>query len=191
MGRFPRTVTLTEAYRRILRTRYPEAGDISVWSGADDETKKLLARLVAREKIRLRGVLHPSSPLQDIDPAHAKVGLLDIFAGELRVFQTNFGKHKVVQIYHQVHCYEADVDHCVTELRLEPKPRPKRTSEPDFVKFVNANLNGGVRPTEEEFIATGKTAGIVRPRKDFRNALRNAYGPARPGRPNNSPKLAK
>ena len=212
---FPRTVTLLEAFRTILRAMYPDqpalADKIPTRSGGWElpypkydstlpkrvrrlirrkvntakkemakfkEARELLAGLVAREKLRLRGVLDPSKPLDDIDPADARVGLVDILAGEICVFLNN----KLVRIYRQVHCYETDVNRCVAELRSETK-RTKWTNPAGFEKFTAAykrRLNGKAPPTEAEFTAAANDAGHYRPRKDLRAALAK-LGPRRPG----------
>ena len=215
MGRFPRTVTVVEAFRRILRAMCPDepalADKIPTRSGWElpypkyditlpkrvrrlirrkvktakkemakfKEARELLGRLVAREKLRLRGVLDPSKPLDDIDPADARVGVVDILAGELRVFHNN----KLGRIYRQVHCYETDVDRCVAELRSETK-RTKWTNWVRFEKYTadyKVELNGKAPPTEAEFTRAANTAGHYRPREEMRQAWRNAFGPRRPG----------
>ena len=214
MGRFPRTVTVVEAFRRILRAMCPDepalADKIPTRSGWElpypkyditlpkrvrrlirrkvktakkemakfKEARELLGRLVAREKLRLRGVLDPSKPLDDIDPADARVGVVDILAGELRVFHNN----KLGRIYRQVHCYETDVDRCVAELRSETK-RTKWTNRAGFEKFTTAykgRLNGKAPPTEAEFTVAANRKGHYRPRKEMRAALAT-LGPRRPG----------
>jgi hypothetical protein len=95
------------------------------------EARELFGGLVAREKIRLRGTLEPRDPLDDVDPADAEDGKLDILTGELRVFRNG----KLVKTYRQVRCYEADVDCCAAELRSETKRNgillPKQASETD------------------------------------------------------------
>jgi hypothetical protein len=110
MGRFPRTVSIEEAFRRILREIYPDrpalADEIQSYDWdyffghrwwfetnltsdeviAVNKALKLLDELVVEQgEIRLRGALHPSKPLEDIDPADAKVSKPDVFAGKLRV----------------------------------------------------------------------------------------------------------
>jgi hypothetical protein len=139
---------------------------------------------VARGKFRLRGVLDLRKPREDIDPADAKVGKLDIFAGELRVFHNG----KVVRTYRQVDCYEADLDRCVAESRSETK-RTKWTSSAGFEKFTgDFRLDGKAPPTEKKFTDDVNTAGHYRPREEIRQAWRNVVGPRRPGRrPTKSP----
>jgi len=46
--------------------------------------RKLLEDGIAKERIRLRGVLNPSLPPQDIDPAEARNGKPDVFGGNSR-----------------------------------------------------------------------------------------------------------
>ena len=145
--------------RRKIKTAIKEMAKIK-------EARELFRELVAREKLRLRGVLDPSKPLDDIDPADARVGVVDILAGELRVFHNN----KLVRIYRQVHCYKTDVDRCVAELRSETK-RTKWTNPAGFEKFTTAykgRLNGKAPPTEVEFTRAANTAGHYRPRKEMR-----------------------
>jgi hypothetical protein len=124
MGRLPRTVSLEEAFRRILRAICPDrralADEIRSYSwdwfapiGPDwwfgtnltsdeviavNEAFKLLDRGVADGKYRLCRVL--GHALQDIDPP--KDGKTHVFKGELYVFTTNG-----VATYRQVRCYEA------------------------------------------------------------------------------------
>ena len=211
---FPRTITLIEAWRRILCAMCPDqpalANKIPTRSGWElsypkyditlpkrvrrlirgkvktamketakfKEARELFRGLVARKEIRLRGTLDPRKPLEDIDPADAEVGLVDILAGELRVFLNN----KLVRTYRQINCYETDVDRCVAELRSGIK-RGKYTSPARFEKFTTAykgRLNGKAPPTEVEFTRAAHTAGHYRPRKDLRAALAT-LGPRRPG----------
>ena len=188
MGRsphnFPRTVTLVEAFRRILRAIYPDRpaladeiqsyawplfdpnrrcvdpdlsgpflrGEERAGEGRDDEVKafneahRRLGEFVRQEhgKFRLRGALHPSKPLEDIDPADVRDSKLDVFAGRLRVFDGN--KH--IKTYYRVHCYEIDMDRRVAELRSEAKPG-KRTSPAGLERFTEdykASLNGKAPP---------------------------------------------
>jgi len=106
-------------------------------------------------------------------------GLVDILAGELRVFLNN----KLVRTYRQVHCYETDVNRCVAELRSETK-RTKWTNLAGFEKFTakhKVRLNGKAPPTEEEFTKAANNAGHYRPREEMRQAWRNAFGRRRPG----------
>jgi hypothetical protein len=149
------------------------------------EARELFGRLVAREKIKLRGVLDPSKPLEDIDPADAEDGMLAILTGELRVFLNN----KLVRTYRQVRCYETDVDRCAAELRSETKSA-KWTSPAELEKFVKdykTGLGGGEPPTVKVFTEAAEAKGIKRPRKDLR-AARAALGPIRRGRRPNLPK---
>jgi nucleoid DNA-binding protein len=206
MGRFPRTVSIEEAFRRILRALYParpaladeiQSYDWDSFRGhhwwheetnltpdeviAVNKAFELLDQLVVEQgKIRLRGALHPSKPLEDIDPADTSAGKLHVFDGKLRVFDGN--KH--VKTYYRVHCYETDVDRCVAELRSETK-RGKWTSLVGFEKFTAGykdSLNGKAPPTEAEFTGAANNAGHYRPRKEMRSAWRNAFGPRPRGR---------
>ena len=185
MGRSPRTVSLEEAFRRILRAIYPDrpalADEIHSYSWdwfpystsltsdeviAVNEAFKLLDRGVADGKYRLCRVLGPA--LQDIDPP--RDGKLHVFKGELYVFTAN-----EVVTYRQVRCYVAGL----------PKPNgPKRTSPTEFAKFIAGYLASGAPLTEEAITEAAKAKGINRPRQDLREAL-----PPRPrGRhPKNSP----
>ena len=202
MGRFPRTVTLVEAYRRILRAIYPERpaladeiqsydwdhfGGVQWWFGthltsdeviAVNKAFGLLDELV--EGIRLRGApFSPSEPLGDIDPADVRGSKLDVFAGKLRVFEGN--RH--IKTYYRVHCYEIDVDRRAAELRSEVKPG-EYTSPAGFKRFTTAykdELNGKAPPTEAEFTSAANNKGHYRPREEMRSAWRNAFGRRRPG----------
>jgi hypothetical protein len=122
-------------------------------------------------------VLDPRKPLADIDPADAKVGKLDILAGELRIFLN----HKLVRIYHQVHCYEIDVDSRVAELRSETKlkqiPLAKPTSPADLEAFTK-NYSG--RRTVEEFWAAAQETGYVT--RERAEAALKTLGPRPRGR---------
>jgi len=168
-------ITLSKRVRRSIRAKVKTA---KKEMAKLKEARELFGGLVAREKLRLRGVLDPSKPLADIDPADAKVGVVDILAGELRVFLNN----KLVRTYRQVHCYEIDVDRCAAELRSDAKPG-KYTSPARFERFTTAykgSLNGKAPPTEAEFTKAANKAGHYRPRKDLRAALAT-LGPRRPG----------
>jgi hypothetical protein len=152
----------------------PDRGEERAGESREDEVKvfnearKGLGDSVRQEhgKFRLRGALHPSSPLEDIDPADAKDSRPDVFDGKLRVFDGN----KIIKTYHRVHCYETDVDRCVAELRSETK-HAKRTSETEFAKFKTGFLDSGAPLTESAITQAAKDAGINRPRKDLRKAL--------------------
>jgi hypothetical protein len=127
MGRSPRTVTLVDAFRVILRAIYPDrpalADEIQSYDWdyffghrwwfetnltsdeviAVNKALKLLDEFV-EEGIRLRGALHPSKPLGEIDSADVSGSKLDVFAEKLRVFHGN--KH--IKTYYRVHCYETE-----------------------------------------------------------------------------------
>jgi hypothetical protein len=168
-------ITLPKRVRRLIRSKVKTA---MKETAKFKEARKLFGGLVAREKLRLRGVLDPSKPLDDIDPADARVGVVDILAGELRVFLNN----KLVRTYRQVHCYETDVNRCVAELRSGVKPG-KWTNPARFERFTTAykgSLNGKAPPTEAEFTKTANDAGHYRPRNEMRAALAT-LGPRRPG----------
>jgi hypothetical protein len=204
MGRFPRAVTLADAFRIILRARYSARPALAdeirsyawFWYDANlpkeevavaKEALNVLKEGVANGKIRLRGALDLSLPPQDIDPADARSGELHVFPvlprsaligdGRLEVSLNN----KVVRTYRQVHCYE-------TDLRPRAKPsavsRAKPTSDADFATFARNYLANGGRTTERAFAQAAKGAGI----NATRHRLRSALPARRRGRPNNSPK---
>jgi hypothetical protein len=210
---FPHTVTLEEAFRRILRAMFP--GQLSLadkiptrwgWElpypkydstlpkdvrrkigGKEVKAIKKMAkikvaresfgRLVARKEIKLWGTLDPCKPLEHIDPADARVGVVDILAGELRVFLNG----KLVRTYRQVHCYEADVRLCVTELRSETsKTKPKDVSLPKPLRNFTTKYTG--RRTLKDFTTAAEAEGINATRARF-NAALDTLGPRRRGRP--------
>jgi hypothetical protein len=129
-------------------------GEERAGEGREDEVKafndahRRLEEFVRQEhgKFRLRGVLDPRKPLDDIDPADAKVGEIDVFAEELRVFLNG----KVARTYRQVHCDETDLDRCVAMLR-SGRPLSKLKGE-DIAKFVKDYFDTEPKPT-----LTGKT----------------------------------
>jgi hypothetical protein len=173
-------ITLPKRLRRLIRRKVKTA---MKETAKFKEARKLFGGLVAREKLRLRGVLDPSKPLDNIDPADARVGVVDILAGELRVFLNN----KLVRTYRQVHCYGIDVNRCVAELRSEMQ-RTKWTSEAKFKKFVEdrkTSLDGTKPPTEKVFTKAAIRAGHYRPRHEMRAALAT-LGSRRRGRPTKS-----
>jgi hypothetical protein len=158
-------------------------GEVRAGEGREDEVKafndahRRLEEFVRQEhgKFRLRGALHPSKPLEDIDPADVRDSKLRVFDGMLRIFDGN--KH--IKTYYRVHCYEIDVGRCVAELRSEAKPG-KRTSPAGLERFTEdykASLNGKAPPTEAEFTAAANKAGHYRSRKEMRQAWHNAFGP--------------
>jgi len=181
--------------RRCVDPDFVDIGGERFWRGevragegreaevkAFNEAHRRLGEFVRQEhgKFRLRGVLDPRKPLDDIDPADAKVGKIDVFAEELRVFLNG----KVARTYRQVHCYEIDLDRCVTELRSETK-RTKWTNRVRFEKYTadyKVELNGKAPPTEAEFTAAANNAGHYRPRIEMRQAWHNAFGPGQRGR---------
>src|SRR5262249_46484054 len=159
-------------------------GEERAGEGREDEVKAFyeahgrLEELVKGGK-GLRGALHPSKPLEDIDPADVRDSKLHVFDGKLRVFDGN--KH--IKTYYRVQCYETDVDRRVAELRSETKRR-KWTKLAGLEKFTadyKGRLNGKAPPTEAEFTGAANNAGHYRPRKEMRSAWRNAFGPRRPG----------
>jgi hypothetical protein len=210
MGRsphiFPRTASLEEAFRRILRAIYPDrpalADEIQSYSWdsfqgthwwceethlTSDEViavNKALELLngfvIEHKKIRLRGALnHPSKPLEDIDPADVSGSKLHVFAGKLRVFDGN--KH--IKTYYRVHCYETDVNRCVAELRSGTKRNrvslAKPTSETDLQNFTT-NYSG--RRTLKAFTDAAVAARINATRTRL-NAALDTLGPRQRGRP--------
>jgi hypothetical protein len=149
-------------------------GEERAGKGREDEDKafkeahRRLEDSVRQEhgKFRLRGAPHPSSPLEDIDPAYARDGKLDVFAGKLHVFDGN----KIIKTYHRVDCYETDVNRCVAELCSETKDA-KRTSEADFEEFKQNFLTSEAPQTEAAITQAAINANINRPRDDLRKAL--------------------
>ena len=154
MGRSPRTVTLEEAFRRILRANYPDrpalADEIQSYSWdwfansqrfgthltsdeviAVNQAFKLLDKGFSDGTFRFCRVL--GSTLQDIDPA--RNSRTHVFKAELYVFTGN-----ETVTYRQVRCYEAGL----------PKPNgTKRTSETEFAKFIESFLASGAPQTEK------------------------------------------
>jgi hypothetical protein len=160
-------------------------GEERAGEGREDEVKafkdahRRLAEFVRQEhgKFRLRGVLDPRKPLDDIDPADAKVGEIDVFAEELRVFLNG----KVARTYRQVHCYETDVRHCVTELRSKTsKTKPNDVPLPKPLRKFTKNYKG--RRVLKDFTAAAQADGINTTREKLIAAL-NTLGPRRRGAP--------
>ena len=207
MGRSPRTVTVAQAFREILRENYADRPALADEIQSYDwdyfqgtrwwfETKLTSDEVIAVNKafelldefvvewgkIRLRGALnHPSKPVEAIDPADVTGSKLDVFAGKLRVFDGN--KH--IKTYYRVNCYETDLNRCVAKLRSETK-RAQWTSPAGFKKFTadyKGRLNGDALPTEAVFTNAANTEGHYRPREEMRQAWRNAFGPRPRGRP--------
>jgi hypothetical protein len=176
-------ITLSKRVRRLIRAKEETA---KKEMAKFKEARELFGGLVARKKIRLRGTLDPRKPLEELDPADVEVGLVEILAGELRVFLNG----KLVRTYRQVRCYEIDVDRCVAKLRSESKPG-KWTNLAGFEKFTTAykgRLDGKAPPTEAEFTDAANNEGHYRPRKEMRQAWHNAFGPRPRGRrPTKSP----
>jgi hypothetical protein len=181
MQRFPRTVTLGDAFRIILRARYSSRPALAdeirsyawFWYDASlpkeevavaKEALNALKEGIAQGKIRLRGALDLSLPLQNIDPADVRSGELHIFDGTLEVSLNN----KVVRTYRQVHCYEADL-----RPRTKPSaaPRPKPTSDTALAEFRTKYLTNGGRPIESAFAKAAREAGINATRERLRAAL--------------------
>ena len=179
MGRFPRAVTLADAFRIILRARYSARPALAdeirsyawFWYDANlpkeevavaKEALNVLKEDVANGKIRLRGALDPSLPLQDIDPADARSGELKVFPvlrqgsgpfigdGMLEVSLNN----KVVRTYRQVHCYEADL-----RPRAKPSAAPlaKPTSDADLAAFARNYLANGGAPSRARLLKPQRT----------------------------------
>jgi len=100
--------------------------------------------VVERGKIRLRGALSPSKPLEAIDPADVTGSKLHVFDGKLRVFDGN--KH--IKTYYRVHCYEIDVDRCVAELRSETKhAKVGKVRGDDIPEFTKNYFDSEPKPT--------------------------------------------
>jgi hypothetical protein len=169
-------ITLPKRVRRLIRRKVKTAKKEMTKL---TEVREFFGGLVARKKLRLRGTLDPRKPPEDIDPADAEVGMVDILADELRVFLNG----KLMRTYRQVRCYETDVNRCVAELRSETK-HAKRTSDADFAKFKSHFLNSGAPLTEIAITRAAERKGINRPRQDLRDAL-----PPRPRGPR--PKIAR
>jgi hypothetical protein len=212
MERFPRTVSIEEAFRRLLRAIYPErpalADEIQSYdwdSGRGhhwwhEETNltsdevidvnkafELLDELVVEQgEIKLRGALHPSKRLEGIDPADVRGSKLHVFAGRLRVFDG----HKHIKTYYRVHCYETDIRRCVAELRSETqrnrgslaKPTSKKLRKPMSKKLRNFTTNYKGQRTLNYFTAAAEAEGINATR-GILNAALDTLGPRRRGRP--------
>jgi len=201
---FPRTVALVEAFRRILRALYPDrpalADEIQSydWDSfrghhwwceethltsdeviAVNKAFELLDELVVeRGKIRLRGALHPSKPLEDIDPADVRDSKPHVFDGKLRVFDGN--KH--IKTYYRVHCYETDVNRCVAELRSETQRNRGSLAKPVSKKLRNFTTNYKGQRTLNYFTDAARAEGINATR-EILNAALDTLGPRRRGRP--------
>ena len=170
MGRSPRAITLVEAFRSILRAIYPDrpaladeiqSYDWDYFQGShwwffethltSDEViavNKALELLdefvVERGKVRLRGALGPSKPLEVIDPADVKGSKLDVFAGKLRVFDGN--KH--IKTYYRVHCCETNVNRRLADLRSETKQAKRTKLKGDEIpEFTKNYLDLEPKPT--------------------------------------------
>jgi hypothetical protein len=204
---FPDTVTLVEAFRKILRALYPDrpalADEIQSYSwdsfqGAHwwcEETHLTSDEVIAvnkafgllnefvigHEKIRLHGAAHPSKPGEDINPADVGGSKLDVFAGKLRVFDGN----KQIKTYYLVHCYETDVNRCVAELRSETQRNRGWRAKPMSKKLRNFTTNYKGQRTLNYFTAAAQAEGINATRETF-NAALDTLGPRRRGRPKNS-----
>ena len=170
MGRSPRAITLVEAFRSILRAIYPDrpalADEIQSydWDSfhghhwwqyetnltsdeviAVNKAFELLDEFVVeRGKVRLRGALGPSKPLEVIDPADVKGSKLDVFAGKLRVFDGN--KH--IKTYYRVHCCETNVNRRLADLRSETKQAKRTKLKGDEIpEFTKNYLDLEPKPT--------------------------------------------
>jgi hypothetical protein len=198
MGRSPRTIKLVEALRTILRAVYPgrpaladeiqsygwdHFGDVRWWFVTHLTSDEVIAvnkafEVLNQGTIRLRGVLGPSCPEQDIDTADVRDGRLHVFDGKLY-----FLENKVIKTYHRVRAYETDLDRCVAELRSETKqnrvPLSKPTSETDLQNFTT-NYSG--QRTLGAFTAAAEAEGINATRKRL-NAALDTLGPRRVGAP--------
>ena len=204
---FPRTVTLEEAFRRILRALYPDrpalADEIQSYNWdfggghhwwqyetnltsdeviAVNKALELLNEFVLEQgKIKLRGAAHPSKPDEDINPADVGGSKLDVFAGKLRIFDGN--KH--IKTYYRVYCYETDVNRCVAELRSETQRNRGSLAKPMSKKLRNFTTNYKGQRTLNYFTAAAQAEGINATRETF-NAALDTLGPRRRGRPKNS-----
>jgi hypothetical protein len=187
-----------EAFRTILRAMYPgrpaladeiqsygwdHFGGVQWWFGTHLTSDEVIAvnkafEVLDQGKIRLRGVLGPSRPEEDIDPVDASAGKLHVFDGKLY-----FLENKVKKTYHRVRCYEIDVRRCVTELRSETKRNrilvAKPTSDVDLHNFTT-NYSG--RRTLAAFTAAAESEGINATRERL-NAALDTLGPRRRGAP--------
>jgi hypothetical protein len=161
-------------------------GEERAGEGREDEVKafseahRLLTEFTRQEKgkFRLRGALHPSSPLEDIDPADAKDSRPHVFEGKLRVFDGN--KH--IKTYYRVHCYETDVNRCVAELRSETQRNRGSLAKPMSKKLRNFTTNYKGQRTLNYFTAAAQAEGINGTREIY-NAALDTLGPRRRGRP--------
>ena len=190
-----------EAFRTILRAMYParpaladeiqsyswdDFGGVRFWFGTHLTSDEVIAvneafKLLDQGKIRLRGVLGPSKPEEDIDRNDASAGKLHVFDGKL-----HFLENKVIKTYHRVRCYEIDVRRYVNELRTETKrnrvPLAKPTSSIELQHFTT-NYSG--RRTLGDFTAAAEAAGINATRQRLDDAL-DTLGPRQRGRPKKS-----
>jgi hypothetical protein len=199
MGRSPRTIKLVEALRTILRVMHPGRpaladeiqsydwdyfGGVQWWFGTHLTSDEVIAvnrafELLDQGKIRFRGVLGPSKPEEDIDPADSSAGKLHVFDGKLY-----FLENKGITTYHRVRAYETDVRRRVTELRSKTsKTKPNDVPLAKPLRNFTANYKG--RRTLKDFTAAAEAVGINDTRARFDTAL-NTLGPRRRGRPKKS-----
>ena len=197
MGRSPRTIKLVEAFRVILRAVYPDrpalADEIQSyeWNFGSGphwwqyETNLTSDEVIAVNKafdvlnqgtIRLRGVLGPSCPEEDIDTADVRDGKLHVFDGKLY-----FLENKVIKTYHRVRAYETDVRHCVNELRSKTsKTKPNDVPLPKPLRKFTKNYMG--RRVLKDFTVAAQADGINTTREKYIAAL-DTLGPRRRGAP--------
>jgi hypothetical protein len=157
-------------------------GEERAGEGREDEVKafneahKQLGESVRQERgrFRLRGALHPSSPLEDIDPADAKVSKIHVFDGKLRVFDGN--RH--IKTYYRVECYETDVDRAVEML---PTPKMKMAGSSESGTY-DQYLASTPSPSMDGYVKYATDNGVKTTRKELRDEYRSRNSNLKRGR---------
>lgn len=126
-------ITLTEAFRVLLRAGYPQrpaladkiqshlyfhyapidkstGRRVDAEAQAADDALALLRGAIVSQSIRLRGRLGDNLPA-DIDPTEVTGNGISVFNNALEVYQpsTNISPFRMLRTYLNVHCYEHEI----------------------------------------------------------------------------------
>lgn len=146
---------ILEAYRTLLRSRYPKREDLIEIISADrliyakgfgidpgpaHEILALLRNGVTEQKIRLIGVLNNEMPTE-IHPLETRVGSLDVFNSAFSIYESK-GTFRKNRTYTNIHCYAADLPIELAQRRRAGAPEKYDWEEIKLFTYQQLDADG-------------------------------------------------
>jgi hypothetical protein len=180
-------ITLTEAFRVLLRAGYPQrpalADEIQSYryfhsapfdketgrridpeAQAADEALAKLKDAVISESVRLRARLGDNTP-NDIEPMEVVWNGVHVFDNTLEVYE----RGRTLRTYRNVHCYAAEIDALISPAQAG---QPRRLTKKSAVDYVAAYIKDDVNPTIDGLGDHAIQDGIVGGREMLRVEFR-------------------